>query len=220
MTFWFLVALVLPLLALLFLLGRFDRAAAARDWDMVLARATEEYIDRWEEQARAEPELASLTFDTAREKHDLHQVDDAKRLLAVSYSIFCGATQDRVVRLRGMAVCARMVSAFVPLAPVAPAPLRLRDVSALAGIGQVLHHLLVTGAERFVLRTQVISFGLRLALRAMSRSKDGTTPRHWRHFSDGRDDWSTLDEAHIESLRALVRSFAAERRERALAPLS
>ena len=42
MTFWFILALVLPLLALLFLLGRFDRAAAARDWDRILARATEE----------------------------------------------------------------------------------------------------------------------------------------------------------------------------------
>lgn len=220
MTLWWIGALVLPLLAVLWLLGRFDRAAALRDWDMILARATEEYIDRWAEQARVEPELAGLAFETAREKHAVAEVEDAKRLLAVSYSIFCGATQDRLVRLRGMAVCARMASALVPLAPVSPAPFRLREVSALAWIGQMSHHLLVTGGERFVLRVQVISFGLRLALRAMSRSKDGASPRHWRRFADGRDDWGTLDEAHIESLRALVRSFAAARRERVLAPLS
>lgn len=217
MTAWWLAALVLPLLALLFLLGRFDRAAAKSDWDMVLSRATEEYIERWEVQARLEPELGGITFEAAREKMDLDEVDEAKRLLAISYSIFCGATQDRVVRLRGMAVCARMASAFVPLVPVQPAQFRLREVSALAGVGQVFHHFLVTGAERFVLRAQVISFGLRLVLRAMNRSKDGMTAEQWRLFSDGRLDWGTLDEAHIETLRALVKSFGAERRERVLA---
>ncbi|MEO8500949.1 MAG: hypothetical protein ABI565_08530 [Vicinamibacteria bacterium] len=208
---------MLPLGGLLYLLGRFDRAAVTREWDMILSRATEDYIGHWEEQARVEPELAGLTFDAALAKREGHEVEEAKRLLAVSYSIFCGATQDRVVRLRGMAVCARMASAFVPLVPVRPADFRLREVSALAGLGQVFHHLLVTGAERFVLRAQVISFGLRLVLRAMNRSKDGVTAEQWRQFSDGREDWSTLDEAHIETLRALMKSFNAERRERVLA---
>ena len=217
MTLWWLAALVLPLLALLFLLGRYNRATVSNEWDVMLSRATEEYIDRWEVQARVEPELAGLTFDAAREKLAREEALEAKRLLAVSYSIFCGATQDRLVRLRGMAVCARMASAFVPLVPVAPAQFRLREVSALAGLGQVFHHLLVTGPERFVLRAQVIAFGLRLVMRAMSRAKDGVTPEQWRQFSDGRDDWGTLDEAHIGSLRALVRSLGAERRERVLA---
>lgn len=217
MSWWWLAALVLPLLVLLFLLGRFDRAAAANDWDMVLGRATEEYIERWEVQARVDPELAGLTFDAAREKMEHREAQEARRLLAISYTIFCGATQDRLVRLRGMAVCARMASAFVPLVPVAPAQFHLREVSALAAIGQFFHHLLVTGAERFVLRVQVISFGLRLVLRAMNRSRDGVTPGQWQQFADGRTDWGTLDEAHIETLRALVRSFAAQRRERALA---
>jgi hypothetical protein len=217
MTFWWIVVLVAPLAVLLYLLGRFDRAAAASEWDMLLSRATEEYIDRWEEQARVEPQMAGITFDAAREKLELQQADEAKRLLAVSYSIFCGATRDRVVRLRGMAVCARMASAFVPLTPIRPAEFRLREVSALAGVGQVFHHFLVTGAERFVLRAQVISFGLRLVLRAMNRSKDGLTAEQWQQFSDGRTDWGTLDDAHIETLRALVKSFGAERRERVLA---
>jgi hypothetical protein len=210
---WF-AALVVPLLVLLYLLGRFDRAAAARDWDMLLSRATAQYIERWEEQARVEPQLAAMTFESAREAFERDEGDDARRLLAVSYGIFCGATEDRIVRLRGMAVCARMAAAFVPLAPIRAGDFRLRDVASLAAAGQVLHHFLVTGGERFVLRVRIVSFGLRLALRAMRRSKDGRIPAEWERFGLGSADWMTLDEAHIVSLKALMHSMAAERRER------
>lgn len=125
--------------------------------------------------------------------------------------------------LSALATLSRTVAAVVDLPPVSPAAWNAWRLRGLAGLGALLHQVLVAGAERMRLRLWILGEATRLSLRwlrlgaARARRDAGA----WHDVSRAAED---LDAAAVEleaTYERLVRSldlvgsFGVERRVRA-----
>jgi len=121
--------------------------------------------------------------------------------------------------LAAMATFSRMVSAIAPVEPLRPRDFRMSQLASLAYLHSFLHHFLVSTSERFRLRVYVLgrSFGLatRYLLGTTHRllAKDPSTEREWEQVQAIRQDFKTLTDESLSSLRILLTSLGAERRE-------
>jgi hypothetical protein len=187
--------------------GRYQRAAVLRDWEAMLTAAGQRAIQRTQERMRLDALMVDHSYARAVAAVERQEAAEVRRLLESAAYVLTQATRDRVSRLRGMLVCARMAAAIMPVHPLPPLKFKLRRLVTLAGLGATLHYFLVTPLERFALRAYVTLIGLQLALRVATRATSRTDTAT---FGKARGDWGTLDEAHLESFRALLSSLAAE----------
>ena len=208
------VVLGLPTLALCVVAGRYNSSAVAREWEMVMAAGVEARVNDLDAQCALDRAMAESAWRASSGARLDADITEAKRLMGVAYGVLERATPDRLLRLRGMAICARMAVAFVPVVALRPADFRLAGIATLAGLAQLTHHVLVGGGERFVLRVHIIALGFRLAVRAMRVARNGETAADALTFDAARLDWGALDREHLNSLRALLRSLSATRRTR------
>ena len=188
--------------------GRHRRAAVLREWDALLTSSGRRAVARVRDRMEMDALMAGEAYQGAVEAWSGSNVREAKRLLTLAASVLSDSTQDRLVRLRGMVVCARMAAAILPPAPVAPLQFNLRRLSTLTGLGALAHHFLVSPLERFALRAYVVGWGLQIAVRFLVRAQDN--PAEWQVFGRAKDDWETLDRAHLESFELLMASLGAE----------
>jgi hypothetical protein len=107
---------------------------------------------------------------------------------------------------------------MAPVKPLRPQGFRVAQIASLAYLNQFLHSFLVTTAERFRLRIYIIgrSFGLatRFLLASTRRIAEGqpNSEKEWEQIQFVREDFQTLTEESLESLRVLLTSLAAEGR--------
>ena len=94
-----------------------------------------------------------------------------------------------------------MTAAAMVTPALSPRQFRLPELWAAAGLGARAHFILVSPAERLVLRLYVITIGFRLSLRSMRRA--AARPA-WRRFERGLAEWCRLDAAHAEASRDAV----------------
>ncbi len=196
-----------------FTLGRYDRAAVEQEWEMTIGPRAQEHLDSLASACALDCNMADDTALGARFAYWRGESAEAVRLMDLAYSVLEGATTDRLTRLRGVRVCARMASALAPLPPLLPRRFRLGQIRTLAGLGDLAQNFLVGSRERFVVRAHVLSLGFRLAVRALRRRR--VVPDvavALRAFDDAKGDWKILDGEHVDMVRALVMSVAALRR--------
>jgi hypothetical protein len=202
------------------LLGRYDRAAVAREWDMMLGGRASEDIRTLERACELDHMMADDSWQAAWQAVKDDDRPEAVRLLDLSYQVLEAATVNRRVRLRAVRVCARRAAAMAPAPPLWPAHFETTEIRTLAGVAIVLQHILVSAYERFVVQAHVLALGFVLALRAMRRARGGrdlTTAL--LRFDVAKMDWRSLDEAHVEMVRILLVSAAASRRDVAVVRL-
>jgi hypothetical protein len=202
------------------LLGRYDRAAVAREWDMMLGGRVSEHVRALERTCELDHLMADGSWDAAWQAMLDDDRPEVVRLLDLSYEVLEAATINRRARLRGVRVCARMAVAMAPAPPLLPAHFRTAELRTLAGVATLLQHILVSAHERFVVQARILAFGFVLALRALRRAREGgDLTAALLRFDVAKMDWRSLDEAHVEMVRVLLVSAAASRRDVAVARL-
>jgi hypothetical protein len=200
-------------LALCFTLGRFDRAAVEQDWEMTIGPRAQAHLDALVSSCALDRGMADDATTGARFAFWRGDAGEAGRLMDLAFRILVGATADRLTRLRGVRVCARLASALTPLPSLLPRGFQLRQIRTLAGLGDLVQHFLVSSRERFVVRAHVLSLGFWLVLRALRRRRAATDVGvALKRFDEAKGDWKTLDVEHVELVRVLVFSVAALRR--------
>ena len=121
--------------------------------------------------------------------------------------------------LAAMATFSRMVSAMAPVAPLRPRDFRVGGLKGLAYLNQVLHHFVVTTAERFRLRVYILGRCVGLAVRYMVGStrriveNAPDADRDWEQIAAIREDLGTLTNESLQSLKALLVSMAKDRKD-------
>jgi hypothetical protein len=192
------------------LLGRHDRAAVAREWDMMLGGRASEQIHTLERTCELDHLMAEDSWEAASQALQDDDRPEAVRLLDLSYQVLEAATANRRVRLRAVRVCARMAAAMAPAPPLLPAHFETAELRTLAGVATLLQHILVSAHERFVVQAHVLAFGFVLALRAMRQARgECDLAAALLRFDVAKMDWRSLDEAHVEMVRLLLVSAAA-----------
>jgi hypothetical protein len=108
------------------------------------------------------------------------------------------------------------------VAPLRPAGFRLAQLASLAYLNQFLHQFLVSTGERFRLRVYVLGRGFGLATRYLLQStrrivsNEPESEREWQQIEALREDFQTLTDESMASLRTLLTSLSAEQREHLL----
>jgi hypothetical protein len=166
--------------------------------------------------------LADLTYGEAFTVRELGSLEEAKQLLDVGYKVIEKFSPNMLKLLAAMTTFSRMVSAMAPISPLRPQGFKLAQIVSLAYLNQFLHRFVVTAAERFRLRVYILgrSFGLasRYLLESTRRivNNEPGGDREWEQIQAVRQDFQTLTDESLESLRVLLTSLAAERREHLL----
>ncbi len=204
--------------AVLVLLGRHNRARIVREWDMSLGRRQLEDVEALERRCKLDRMMADDSWEMAWQAMDREQNPEVLRLLDLASQVLESASADRLVRLRGARICARMAAALAPAPPLVPRDFRLTEIRTVAGVSRLVHSMVVSGLARFVLKARVIAFGFGLSLRAMRRARrQESVVDVLVRFDAAKADWKTLDAEHVEMIRVLIVSLAATERAESLA---
>ena len=207
---------------ILYLLGRRDEGRVRRDWELLLTPRGEKVYRNIESRVQTEMALADITYHEAFTVKELGSVEEAKHLLDVGYKVIEKFSPNMLKLLAAMATFSRMVSAMAPTAPLRPQSFRITQVASLAYLNQLVHRFLVTTTERYRLRVYILgrSFGLatRFLFDSTRRilSNEPEADREWEQVQAVRQDFQTLTDESLESLRVLLTSLAAEKREHLL----
>lgn len=212
-------------LVVLFVFGRRNERAVKRDWELLLTPKGEKLYRAIEGRVQGELELADLTYEEAFIVRELGSLDEAIRLLDAGYHIIERFAPSMLRLLAAMAVFSRMVAAMAPVRPLRPRDFRLTQLASLAHLNRLLHQFLVSTAERFRLRVYILGRSIALATSFLFRStrrivdRQPEADREWEQIQAIRQDFQTLTDESLESLRVLLTSLAAERREETLRKL-
>lgn len=219
---WFFVFSGVSVLLVLFLLGRRDEGKVKRDWELLLTPRGERLYRSIEGRVQSEIALADMTYDEAFTVKELGSVEEAKHLLDVGYQVIEKFSPNMLKLLAAMATFSRMVSAMAPIAPLRPHGFRMAQIASLAYLNQFVHRFMVTTAERYRLRVYILgrSFGLATRFLLDSTKKivnnEPEANKEWEQIQAVRQDFQTLTDESLESLRVLLTSLAAEKREHLL----
>jgi len=212
------IGLTLLCLPLLYVLGRRDERKVHRDWELLLTDKGKELYRTIENRVSADMQLANMTYDEAFSVRELGSVEEAKHLLDVGYKVIEKFAPSMLKLLAAMSTFSRMVSAMAPIKPLRPQGFRLAQIASLAYLNQFLHNFVVTTAERYRLRVYILgrSFGLatRFLLASTKRIVEGqpNAEKDWEQIQFIREDFQTLTEESLASLKVLLTSLAAEGR--------
>jgi hypothetical protein len=210
---------VLGCLVVLFLFGLRNERAVRRDWELLLTPRGEKLYKSIEGRVHSEMALANITYEEAFEVRALGSVDEAIHLLDVGYKVIEKFAPNMLKLLAAMATFSRMVSAMAPVSPLRPRDFRLAQIVSLAYLNGLLHQFLVSTAERYRLRVYILgrsfALGTRFLLDSTQRILRGEpeADREWEQIQDIRQDFQTLTEESLDSLKVLLTSLAAEKRE-------
>jgi hypothetical protein len=223
---WMISVSVVSTAVVLILLGRRNERAVKRDWSLLLSPAGDKVYKRLESRVQTDLALADLTYDKAFQVRELGSVDEAIRLLDVGYRIIESFSPSMLKLLAAMATFSRMVSALAPVRPLTPANFRLAEIVSLAYLHRLLHQFLVSTAERYRLRVYVLGRCFGIATRYLFNStrriaeRQIDTDREWDQIQATRQDFQSLTDESLESLRLLLASLESEKRAELLKQIS
>lgn len=221
---WMLGASIVGCLVVLWVFGRRNEQAVRRDWDLLLTSRGERVYKQIEGKMQGEMQLARMTYDEAFAVHALGSLDEAKQLLDVGYKVIERFSPSMLNLLSTMARFSRMVSAMAPVRPLRPRDFKLAEIVSLVYLNGLLHQFLVSTSERFRLRLYIIgrSFGLatRYLLRSTERivKNEPEAEKEWRQIESVQHDFQALTSESLASLRVLLTSLAAEKRDDLFGP--
>src|SRR4029453_6265193 len=217
---WMMLAFsVIGCFVVLFLFGRRNERVIRRDWELLPPPKGEKLYRNIEGRVNRERGLADVTFDEAFAVRELGSVDEAKKLLDVGYRVIEKFSPNMLQLLAAMANFSRMVSAMAPVSPLRPRAFRLTQIVSLAYLNGVLHQFLVSTSERYRLKLYILgrsfALGTRFLLDSTERIVRGEpeADREWDQIQAIRHDFQNLTGESLDSLRLLLTSLAAEKRD-------
>ena len=222
---WMIGASVASCFVVLFLFGRRNERSVRRDWQLLLTPRGNNVYRTIEGRVENEMALANLTYDEAFSVRELGSVEEAKHLLDVGYRVIERFSPNMLQLLTTMARFSRMVSAMAPVTPLRPSDFRLTELASLAYLNGLIHQFLVSTSERFRLRIYILGQSFGLATRSLLRSTekivddDPEAEREWEQVDAIRQDFDTLTRDSLDTLKILLSSLAAEKRDDVLGQL-
>lgn len=205
-------------LAFLVLMGHVDEAATLRDWEIALTPDGQGVFARVAQQVRHEHGMAEESYARAAEARRAGSLEDAVCYLRAGARVVEACSDTLPALLRNLSVLSWQAAAILPVHPLRPFGFHAGQLRTLATFHVVVHHLLATTRERFRLKIAVLRYGIRAAVGMLLRNTRALFARpdtvsEWDRVSAIRADISALTEESLDSLRVLLASLAAVRRE-------
>jgi hypothetical protein len=206
-------------LPVLFLVGRRQDRAAHRAWDYALTARGERLYARLVDRVEGDLELAVLTYTEAFAVREEAGHTEALRVLDVGHSLVERAAPGMLRLLAAMATFSHAATRIAPTAPLRPGAFRLVPLVLIAAASHIIDNVLVSASERFRLRVYLLGHGYGLAVRYLLRDSERMIRRgswsaaEWERIQSIHGDFETLTQELLMSLRILLSSLTAVRRE-------
>jgi hypothetical protein len=206
-------------LPVLFLVGRRQDRAAHLEWDYVLTERGERLYRRLAGRVEGDLALAVLTYGEAFAVRERAGCEEALRVLDAGHSLVERAAPGMLRLLAAMATFSHEATRIAPTAPLRPESFRLLPLVAIAATSRVFDNVLVSASERFRLRVYLLGHGYGLAVRYLLRDSERMIRRgswsaaEWERIRSIHGDIETLTQELLMSLRILLSSLTAVRRE-------
>lgn len=203
--------------------GRYHHRSRLEQWRELLEPAGDDAVRALTESCALDSAMAEDAYMGALRARSRTDVSQAIRLLDLACRVIEEATPSRLHRLRVMGRLIRMSMAILPVEAVPPTSFQLRGNTLAATLGAMLHMVMVAPVERFAVRLHVLALGFRMTVRALRHNTNAAAShpyaqRPWDTCRRALTDWSTLDQEHLRSVRALTAALAVELEREALAP--
>jgi hypothetical protein len=200
--------------AFLYLVGRYNESATAREWEMALGPEGQKIYDTVEETIHAQGSMIESSYATAEMRRSEGSMEEAVRLLRVGSRAVEACAPSFLHLLKSIGQLSRHAAALAPIAPLRVAGFRTAQLKTLAGLHQICHHLLVTARERLQLRLAVIACGLRAVMGRLLRTSHRTAVHpereaDWARVQALRADLVTLTAASLVTLQSVLASLSA-----------
>lgn len=187
-----------------------------QEWDSALSPDGAAACQRLQVQLAQDQEMIDDAYTRARALRETGQEDHALRLVDYACALMTEASEDRTEQLRDMRVYVRMLTAAVE-----PPPLRqqfqLLELRGLAAVFGLLRLLVMTSAERIILRLYAIQFGfwslVRSVQRATGRARRPKASKAWATLLAGQHDFAALDQETLATFEAVVQSIILRARQ-------
>jgi hypothetical protein len=198
-------------------LGRYNARRVAEQWQSLPTALDSERLGLLRTQVETDAATLDIAIDSARLARESGNAAEAARLATLAHQIVAETGPDRISRLSLLSKIVRMSLAVTPMPPVRWQSFRLSRVASLSGLAGALHHLLVSPAERALLRVHVIRACFRMVMGVFDRCAEQFTrrpaaDRTWRRLEAGASDFKTLDREHLDTAKACLMSLRFEPR--------
>ncbi len=205
---------------ILILLARRREEEVEADWETLKDPGSRRQYEIARVHLETKNELAGYMLQQAIEVRELGDVDEAIRLLGVSYEIIERFAPTLFALLSLMAKQTRMISAITPLPPLFPSSFRLPQLASLSYLHGALHTLVFSAKHRLRLRLYIIGKGISLILTYISRNiksiiaRPSEAEREWAEIEDCYSDFRALSRECLTSLSAVLKSMEVEEKKR------
>ncbi len=222
MDFWVVALSLAVCLVLLALDGRRREGAIWRDWEIVLTPKGARTCRQLERSIRDDAELIDVALAHAGEC-GRRNLGDAPRVLATGSALLGRFAAVMRHLLVSMERYSRMVWAVAGVPALPMRRFRTEALACRAALFNLARPFLVTGGERFRLRSLTLrsGFGLlheivaRVEHRLRRRGVSAAAASEWETVEAARADVATLTEESLVSLRVLMTALAARTRAQA-----
>lgn len=212
--FALLAAVLLTVIGVVSLFDRRRQADLQRAMDGLLTRRGQATIDSVATLVDDHKYLLARYHDTANGLRRRGRYDEAAARLALGCAAIEDVAPDFLSALRALRRLTRAVSAIVSVEPIAAGAFRAPELRGLAGLGHLLHHLLLTGRQQARLRLHLVGSLFRLALRFLRGATSRVTrrPAHepaWARVDALVADLGTAGDEAVVAARQIVQALDA-----------
>lgn len=160
---------------------------------------------------RENKHVLATYHDEARELSRTGRAQQAAEWMAHGCEAIEELAPDYFKALQVLTRLTRALSAVIPLAPVRVYAFDAWRLRGLAGGALVLHHVLVTGRERMLLRLRLLGTAFRWALRWLRRSTERlpARPAEWQAIDALVHDLNAMGDETVVTAERVLRTLDA-----------
>jgi hypothetical protein len=212
--FTLLAALLLAFIGVVSVVDRQRQADLQRALDGLLTRRGQEAIESLAETVDDNKYILGRYLGMAEGlRRDGRHAEAAARM-AVGCAAIEGLAPDFLTAVRSLRRLTRAVSVIVSPEPISARAFRAYELRGLAGLGQALHHLLLTGRQQIALRLRLVGALFRLALRFLrgATARVARRPDHaptWERVSLLVVDLGSAGDEAVVAARQVVQALDA-----------
>lgn len=186
-----------------------QQAALRRAMTGLFTRAGQDLLGTIARDVDCQNYLLGRYYETARRLHARAHFLEAAERMALGCEAIEQLAPSFFEGLATLRALMRTVAVVVSIDPVPPSALRRPALRGLAGLGALLHHLLLTGKQRMQLRLSLVATLFRLALRGLKGESAALTrrPTHaptWERIEALVADLGRTGEEALVAARALI----------------
>lgn len=186
------------------------------EWSELLSPTSEKIFQQARLEVEANTTMVGVAMSEAMEVRELGDLDEAVRFLNIGGDIIQRFTPNLLSLLSVMMKFSRMISAIAPVNPIVPGDFHLAELTNLAHLNRILHHMLASAKQRFRLKLYILGKGLSITSHYLVKSirnivtRRSSDDREWQDIIGVERDFQKLSNESIQSFRTLLEALSSD----------